>query len=154
MNRSRHGGQIPTQERETYQKQRARMNCALADYWSDQVLPISQRQSLHDLAKKYAVRRSTLSKYVADGLEEVPEAKPGRTLALSHFHECLLALWALVQQAIGCSIEPIHIRHKQQSWNVCRIRKWCPRICRPWVITGTKDLRNDFPFFLFARRHL
>ena len=89
MNRSRHGGQIPTQERETYQKQRPRMNCALADYWSDQVLPISQRQSLHDLAKKYAVRRSTLSKYVADGLEEVPEAKPGRTLALSHFHECL-----------------------------------------------------------------
>ena len=57
-----------------------------------------------------------------------------------------LALWALVQQAIGCSIEPIHIRHKAAELKCVQDKKVVPEDLPPMGDHWYQGFKERFPF--------
>jgi hypothetical protein len=99
-------------KREAYIEQRPRQQDALDENWGQQALPEKQRLSIRQLAKRHDVRVATLTRLIADGQRFVETEKPGAKHALSRMLECMLAIWVLAQQAIGCSVYGKDIRVK------------------------------------------
>jgi hypothetical protein len=99
-------------KRERYDEQRPRLQAAL-DHWYRQCEgKISDRLSIRALAEQYDVRKSQLHKLTKQGVRRVPEKKPGRQPTLSFKLLCMLAVFIIVQQAVGYAVTRKEIKQK------------------------------------------
>jgi hypothetical protein len=74
--------------------------------------PQKNQLSALQIAKKHQIHKSTFYKLIKKGLRTAPEKKPGRAKALSRTLLCMLAVWVMVQQAIGYSVSPQDVRKR------------------------------------------
>jgi hypothetical protein len=99
-------------KREKYTEQRPRLQDALDEYYAQQAFPEKERLSKLELVVKHQIRKSLFYQLIKNGTKKVPDKKPGKEKVLPYSLQCMLAVWIMVQQAVGCAVSPFQVRKK------------------------------------------
>jgi hypothetical protein len=137
-------------KRETYDEQRPRQQDALEEYLRQAAVPEKERLSLAQIAEKHDVRVGTLKEHVAHGVVDVEKLrKPGRGFALSRVFECMLAVWVMAQQALGCAVFGVDVRERAARLQKVQAGKPAEEAEKPKDCHWLSGFMQRFPFLSF-----